>query len=74
VKSREGRVPAGWLIEKVGMKGARVGGAQASQQHPNYIVNTGNATAENVLTLAEEVKQKVYAQFRIRLQEEAAVL
>src|SRR3989344_1416723 len=52
VKSRESRVPAGWLIEKAGMKGAQVGGAIASLQHPNYIVNTGTATANDVRTLA----------------------
>src|SRR3989344_5560563 len=44
--ARLGRVPAGWLIEKAGMKGATVGGAIASLQHPNYIVNQDNATAQ----------------------------
>lgn len=74
VESREGRVPAGWLIEKAGMKGAEIGGAIASLQHPNYIVNTGNATAKDVLELAKEIKDKVREQFGIELQEEAAVL
>jgi UDP-N-acetylmuramate dehydrogenase len=73
-KSREGRVPAGWLIEKAGMKGATVGGAIASLQHPNYIVNQGNATAENVRQLADEVKEAVKSQFSVDLQEEAAIL
>ena len=74
VKSREGRVPAGWLIEKAGMKGAKVGGAIASLQHPNYIVNTGNATAEDVKQLAEEVKEAVKSQCGVELHEEAAIL
>ncbi|MBI5469824.1 UDP-N-acetylmuramate dehydrogenase [Candidatus Kaiserbacteria bacterium] len=74
IKSRESRVPAGWLIEKAGMKGATVGGAIASLQHPNYIVNIGNATAKDVKMLAEKVKQAVKIQFRIDLQEEAVVL
>jgi len=74
VKSREGRVPAGWLIEKVGMKGATVGGAIASIQHPNYLVNTGNATAKDVRELAEKIKQAVKAEFDVSLQEEAALL
>lgn len=74
VKSREGRVPAGWLIEKAGMKGVTVGGAIASLQHPNYIVNQNNATAENVRALAEEVKEAVKSQFGVELQEEAAIL
>lgn len=74
VKSRENRVPAGWLIEKAGMKGSAVGGAQASLQHPNYIVNTGNATAQNVRTLAENIKIAVKSMFGVHLQEEAMVL
>ncbi|MBV9159590.1 MAG: UDP-N-acetylmuramate dehydrogenase [Candidatus Kaiserbacteria bacterium] len=73
VKSREGRVPAGWLIEKAGMKGATVGGAKASEQHPNYIVNTGAATDADVKELAERVKRAVKDQFGVDLQEEAAV-
>jgi UDP-N-acetylmuramate dehydrogenase len=73
VKSRESRVPAGWLIEKAGMKGATVGGAIASLQHPNYIVNQGNATAEDVRELADNVRKTVFAQFKVELQEEAAV-
>lgn len=74
VKSRESRVPAGWLIEKAGMKGAVVGGAVASEQHPNYIVNNGNATAKDVLALAAEIKDEVKKQFGVEMQEEAAVL
>jgi len=74
VKSREGRVPAGWLIEKVGLKGHRVGDAIASEQHPNYIVNLGNATAHDVVNLAQVVKLEVYNQFGVELHEEAAVL
>jgi len=74
VKSREGRVPAGWLIEKAGMKGAAVGGAVASLQHPNYLVNQGNAIAKDVRELAEKVREKVKEEFAVELQEEAAVL
>lgn len=73
MKSREGRVPAGWLIEKSGMKGASVGGAQASMQHPNYIVNIGGAKAVDVKLLAEQIKDAVEAKFSIRLKEEAVV-
>jgi len=73
VKSRENRVPAGWLIEKAGLKGAIVGGAVASEQHPNYIVNQGDATAKDVLALAAKIKEEVKKQFNVELQEEAAV-
>lgn len=74
VKSREGRVPAGWLIEKVGMKGATVGGAIASEQHPNYLVNTGTATAHDVRNLAQQIKLTVYAEYGVELTEEAALM
>jgi UDP-N-acetylmuramate dehydrogenase len=74
VKSREGRVPAGWLIEKAGLKGATVGGAIASPQHPNYIVNTGTATAQDVRNLVALIKVEVFNRFGIELQEEAALL
>ncbi|MFA7309543.1 MAG: UDP-N-acetylmuramate dehydrogenase [Candidatus Paceibacterota bacterium] len=74
VKSRENRVPAGWLIEKAGLKGHTVGDAQASMQHPNYLVNTGNATAHDVRNLAQLIKLEVYAQFGVELHEEAALL
>lgn len=74
VKSREGRVPAGWLIEKADMKGATVGGAIASLQHPNYIVNQGGATSEDVRQLADKVRGAVDSQFGVQLHEEAAVL
>jgi UDP-N-acetylmuramate dehydrogenase len=75
VKSREGRVPAGWLIEKAGMKGATVGGAIASLQHPNYIVNeSGTASCQDVRNLAALIKQEVHNHFGIDLHEEAALL
>ena len=74
VQSRGGRVPAGWLIEKAGMKGACIGDAQSSEQHANYIINIGNATATDVLALATQIKTAVKKQFGIDLQEEAYVV
>ncbi len=71
--ARGGRVPAGWLIEKAGMKGATEGGAIASLQHPNYLVNAGNATAEDVKRLALDIKVAVHSQFGVTLIEEAAL-
>ena len=74
VKSKEGRVPAGWLIEKAGLKGFQIGGAVASQQHPNYLVNAGGASAQDVLALAAKIKDEVQKQFGVELHEEAAIL
>lgn len=71
VQAREGRVPAGWLIEKAGMKGFAVGGAQSSMQHPNYLVNNGSATASDVQAVAVAVKEAVRQMFGIELAEEA---
>ena len=74
VLSKNGRVPAGWLIEKSGMKGARVGGAIASLQHPNYLVNEQNATAADVLALAVKIKQAVKDSYGVLLKEEAEII
>lgn len=69
------RVPAGWLIEKVGGKGTRIGGAASSEQHPNYLVNTsGDALASDVLTLAEKLHEKVLEHYNIRMEPEISLL
>lgn len=74
VESREGVLPAGWIIDYAGLRGKRVGGAQISEIHPNYLLNTGDATAEDVLILASIVKQRVRTQFGIRLREEVQMV
>ena len=58
---------AGRLIEAVGLKGARVGGAEVSQKHANFIVNTGDATAREVWTLMQRCMSEVKAKFGIDL-------
>ncbi len=68
--SKGGKLPAGWLIDHVGLRGKRIGGAMVSERHPNYLLNTGTATAEDIVTLASLVKTKVRDELRIRLQEE----
>lgn len=69
--SQKGDVlPAGWLIDHVGLRGKRVGGAMVSQRHPNYLVNTGNATAEDVIMLASLIKTRVRDELNVKLQEE----
>lgn len=63
-------LPAGWLIEHTGLRGKKIGGAMISEKHPNYLINTGNATAEDVMILASLVKTRVRNELGIRLQEE----
>ena len=61
---------AGRLIEAVGLKGARCGGAQISELHANFIVNRGGATAVDVLTLMELAQQRVFKRFGVMLEPE----
>ena len=68
--SKDGKLPAGWLIDHVGLRGKKIGGAQVSEKHPNYLLNTGTATALDIVTLASLVKTKVRDELRIKLQEE----
>ena len=61
---------AGTLIEKSGLKGTSVGGAQISEKHAGFIVNTGGATSGDVKALIEKVREKVYADSGIELEPE----
>lgn len=63
-------MPAAFLIDKSGMKGFSVGGACVSEKHAGFIVNRGNATARDVLMLADAVKLRVNEIFGIELREE----
>jgi UDP-N-acetylmuramate dehydrogenase len=65
---------AGRLIEEVGLKGFTVGGAMISDQHANFIINTGNATASDILTLMREAQARVLKQFGIKLEPEVHIL
>lgn len=65
--------PAGYLIEKVGLKGHRKGGAQVSEVHANFIVNRGGATFSDVMGLIEEMREKVFEAFGIELELEVQV-
>jgi len=69
--SKDGKLPAGWLIDHVGLRGKKIGGAQVSLVHPNYLLNTGNATAAEIVMLASLIKTRVRDELHIRLEEEA---
>ena len=68
-KRPEGAFP-GALIEQVGLKGLRIGGAEISEKHANFIVNRGGATADDILRLTETAQKTVYKQFGILLETE----
>ena len=65
---------AGALIEQAGLKGRRVGGAQVSEKHAGFIVNTGDATAADILALIGTVQREVEARFGVRLETEVRIL
>ena len=65
---------AGVLIEGAGLKGASVGGAQVSPKHAGFIVNTGSATAADVLALIHHVQETVYQKDGVRLELEVRVV
>lgn len=56
------------VIDDAGLRGARLGGAQMSEMHSNFLINTGTATAADLEGLGEEVRKKVYAQSGITLE------
>jgi UDP-N-acetylmuramate dehydrogenase len=62
------------LIEAAGLKGTRVGGAQVSPKHANFIVNEGAATAADLETLIAQVQKTVETKFGIRLVPEVRVV
>lgn len=64
------RIPAGWIIEKLGLKGTAVGDAEVSLQHGNFLLNKGHATAEDILKLVTRVKKHISAEVGVVLEEE----
>jgi len=66
--------PAGKLVDELGLKDTRVGGARVSPVHGNFIVNDGNATAADVLELIEKIKAAAREQRGIELETEVQIL
>ncbi len=66
--------PAGKIIEEAGGKGMRIGGAEVSEKHANFIVNTGGASAADVLALIRAVRQLVKDKYGIELQPEVRII
>jgi len=67
-------IPAGRLIDELGLKGTKVGGARISLEHGNFLVNDGGATAKDVLELIEIVRAKAKAERGIDLHPEVEII
>lgn len=65
---------AGRLIDAAGLKGMRIGGAEISPKHANFIVNLGGASADDVLALMAEMRKRVFERFGIELEPEVRVI
>ncbi|MDD4606776.1 MAG: UDP-N-acetylmuramate dehydrogenase [Patescibacteria group bacterium] len=63
-----GKIPAGWLIEQLNLKGKTIGQAQVTYEHANFIINLGQATADDVLKLIKFVQEQVKNKFKINLE------
>ena len=69
-----GELPAGFLIEAVGLKGFRLGGAEISRKHANFILNRGQASASDILALMELAKERVFREYGLELEEEIKIV
>lgn len=63
----EGQSPAGELIDRCGLKGVRVGEAEISKLHANFIVNFGEAKAGQIVSLIGMIQERVYVKFKLKL-------
>ena len=62
------------MIEALGLRGHRIGAAQFSEKHPNFIVNHGGAKASDVKALIELAKQRASQELGVKLEEEVQVV
>ena len=65
---------AGKLIERAGLKGEKIGGAEISEKHANFIVNSGKASSQDVIKLINLIKKQVKKKFKVVLKEEIQFL
>lgn len=69
-KQPKGGKPAGWYIDRAGLKGYQIGGAKVSEKHANWIENVQSASSYDVLNICEKIKNIVYEKYNVLLEEE----
>ena len=74
VFKKPGVTSAGYYIDMAGLKGYRIGGAQISDMHANFIINAGEATSTDFIRLADYAKQEVDKRYGIKLEYEVDFL
>jgi len=67
---KENVLPVAFLIDQCDLKGKKIGRVQISQKHPNFIINLGGASSQDVIKLIDLVKKEVNKKFKIKLKEE----
>jgi UDP-N-acetylmuramate dehydrogenase len=70
----ETKISAGLLLDRMGAKGMREGGAEVSTKHANFLINSGNARADDIVRLARKLKSKVKEKYDIDLEEEVVYI
>jgi UDP-N-acetylmuramate dehydrogenase len=73
-KNPAGGIPAGQIIDELGLKGTQIGGAKISEKHGNFIVNVSNAHARDIITLIDIVKKKAREDRGIDLETEIKII
>lgn len=73
-KNPNGGIPAGQIIDELGLKGMQIGDAKISEKHGNFIVNLGNAKASDIIALIDMIKTKVNEERGIKLQTEVKIV
>lgn len=69
-RTKNSIISAGYLIDRLGLKGKKIGNIQISEKHANFLINTGGGTQEDVVMMTSLIKEKVRNHFGLQLQEE----
>jgi UDP-N-acetylmuramate dehydrogenase len=67
---RGGKIPAGWIVDELGLRGRKMGGVAVSEKHANFVVNLGKGKAQDVIMLASFIKQQARTKLGVQLHEE----